>query len=118
VVEASTARVDSCSTSGRARRSAPWQLLHLLHRQPVSLFRHNIRSLLLNAHILVVSVLCCAGFAPASSLIDYVKQLFLLVRNQVTPEVYQKITEHVKRVKDSSLPNTEKRKQIMDGLIK
>jgi cell division septation protein DedD len=56
--------------------------------------------------------------APQSQSTDYIRQLFSLVRNQVTPEVYQKITEYVKRVKESSLPNTEKRKQIMDGLIK
>jgi hypothetical protein len=48
---------------------------------------------------------------------DYIRQLFSLVRSQVTADVYQKITVYVKKVKESTLANTDKRKKIMAGLI-
>jgi ankyrin repeat protein len=48
---------------------------------------------------------------------DYIRQLFSLVRSQVTADVYQKITVYVKKVEESTLANTDKRKKIMAGLI-
>jgi hypothetical protein len=43
--------------------------------------------------------------------------LFSLLRSLVAADVYQKVTVYVKRVKDSNLSNTDKRKKIMAGLM-